>query len=185
MRNSVLRLAMMAGLAGAGLMGASTGALAQQAAPQAVQTAAQTGTAQQDPRPAPPRFSEIVSRMSEQGQGIMVEAVRKSSHEKQKLRALKAERERILTLIAAPQLDRDALARALERERVLSQKMQTSRHEALLRAATRLSAEDRKIFAEGLRSTRLHIPGETVRQIQQKMQDSASKCSGEVKTAAK
>lgn len=184
MRNSVLRAAIIAGLAGAGLMGAGTAApvLAQQAGPQtAPQAVLQAAPAQ----PAPPRFPEIVSRMSEQGQGIMVEAVRKSSYEKKKLKALKEERERILTLIAAPQLDREALARALERERVLSQKMQSARHEALLRAATRLSAEDRKIFAEGLRATRLHIPGETVRQIQQKMREGSHRCSGEGKSAGK
>jgi len=174
MRASALRMAVVAGLV---LSGSAALASAQTPPPPAPGAA--------PAQPAPPRFSEIVNRMSTQGQAIMVEAVSKSGHEKKKLKALKEVREQILTLIAEPQLDSEALARALERERVLSQKMQTARHEALLRAATRLSPEDRKIFAEGLRATRLHIPGETVRQIQQKMHQADSKCTGEGKSASK
>lgn len=171
MRAGVLRVVMLAGLALAGTAGLA-GAQTPPPPPGAAE-------------PSPPRFPEIVSRMSAQGQAVMVEAVSRSGHEKKKLKALKNERERILTLIAAPQLDAEALARALERERILSQKMQTARHEALLRAATRLSPEDRQIFAESLRATRLHIPGETVRQIQQRAQDGGSRCREDAKAAAK
>lgn len=134
--------------------------------------------------PPPPRFHEIVSRMSPQGQTIMAEAVSKNSREQRKLDALKATREQILTLIAAPQLDAEALARAFERERILSQKLQATRQASLLKAATRLSAEDRKFFAEGLRSTRLHIPGETVRQIQKRAEENREKCPHDQEAAA-
>lgn len=137
-----LAVAGMAGLAGA-------------------QTAPQGG-------PVPPRFEDIVKRMSPEGQAIMAEAVSRSTREQRKLDALKATREQILVLLAAPQLDSEALARAFERERILSQKVQANRQASLLQAATELSAEDRKLFAEGLRSTRLHIPGEPARQIARK-----------------
>lgn len=127
-------------------------------------------------QPPLPRFHEIVGRMSAEGQAIMAEAVGQSSREQRKLDALKETRVQILTLIAAPQLDAEALGAAFERERVLSQKVQARRQAALLKAATLLSAEDRKLFAEGLRSTRLHIPGETVRQIQKRSAESRKTC---------
>lgn len=135
-------------------------------------------------QPPLPRFHEIVGRMSVQGQAIMAEAVGQSSREQRKLDALKETREHILTLIAAPQLDAEALGAAFERERVLSQKIQARRQASLLKAATLLSAEDRKLFAEGLRSTRLHIPGETVRQIQQKRAEDTRQTCPQDKTTA-
>jgi len=171
MRVKVLALAAGLTLAGAaGLAGA--------------QTTPPSPPANAPAQPAPPRFHEIVSRMSSQGQSIMAEAVSKSAREKKKLAALKETREQILTLIAAPQLDSEALAKAFERERILSQKLQATRQEALLKASTRLSAEDRKFFAEGLRSTRLHIPGETIRQIQKKAEENRKKCPHDTETAA-
>ncbi|MCH8684587.1 periplasmic heavy metal sensor [Pedomonas mirosovicensis] len=116
--------------------------------------------------PRPPRFHEVIARMSPEGREIMAEAVRKGAPEKRNWEALKETREEILRLIAAPNLDTEALEGAFVRERKLSLKLQAGRHEALLKAAGRLSPEDRQIFAEGLRATRLHIPGETIKQIQ-------------------
>ncbi|MGK2284965.1 periplasmic heavy metal sensor [Pedomonas sp. V897] len=116
--------------------------------------------------PRPPRFQEVIAPMSPAGRAIMEDAVRKSAAEQQILDALKQTREDILRLIAAPNLDAEALEAAFMRERKLSFKLQAGRHDALLKAAGRLSPEDRQIFAEGLRATRLHIPGETVKQIQ-------------------
>ena len=171
-RASVLALA--TGVAVSLAVAGTAGLASAQTAKASAQTAPESAG-----KPAAPRFQDIVSGMSAPGQAIMAEALSKTGREQRKLDALKATREQILTLLAAPQFDAGALAKAFERERILSQKVQADRQASLLRAATQLSAEDRKLFAEGLRSTRLHIPGETVRQIQQKAEESRRKCAGD------
>ena len=125
---------------------------------------------------SPPRFHDIISRMSPEGRAIMAEAVKKGAPEKKNWYALKETREQILEIIAAPQLDEDALGQAFERERVLSQKHQAGRHEALLQAARQLSPTDRKLFAEGLRSTKLHIPGEAIKHIKKQADQVKKSC---------
>lgn len=170
MRVKSLRGAVGAALVLAGAMGGASAQTLPSPAPVQAQS-------QPPSQPKPPRFEEIVSRMSTPGQAIMVEAVNKSAYERKKLQALKSTREQILTLIAAPQVDADALTKAFERERILSQKLQAARHEALLKATSRLSQADRQIFAEGLRATRLHIPGETIRQIRQRTEEARKACA--------
>lgn len=156
-----------------GLMATAVPALAEEGA------APSEGPAMPAPPPGPPPlpgFHSIVSRMSPEGRTMLHEAMKKAAPEKEDWKALKATREEILKLMAAPKLDVDALERMFERERALSVKLQSRRHEALLKAARRMSTEDRQIFAEGLRNTKLHIPGETVKMIYKRSVETQVRC---------
>ena len=65
--------------------------------------------------------------------------------------AVRAARQRVLTLLAADKLDVSAVRRAQAAERELVVKQHERQQEAMLAAYQKLSAADRKAFADGMR----------------------------------
>ncbi|WP_448586987.1 periplasmic heavy metal sensor [Thermaurantiacus sp.] len=97
------------------------------------------------PHPFDPR-APVFGRVSPEGRQILSEAMNRNRAADRE--ALKAARDRINSLIAADRLDLPALRRAMEEERRLVDRQHAERQAALLEAVQKLSAADRKAFAE-------------------------------------
>jgi Spy/CpxP family protein refolding chaperone len=88
--------------------------------------------------------------MSAEGRATLRAAMR-PQQTPQDREAVRAARQRVLTLLAADRLDVDAVRRAQAAERELVLKQHERQQDAMLAAYQKLSAADRKAFAGGMR----------------------------------
>jgi Spy/CpxP family protein refolding chaperone len=91
-----------------------------------------------------------LKNLSPEGRQIMREAARRDVSQQDR-EAMRAARERVLTLLAADPLDVNAIRQAQAEERSIAQKNHMERQEALLAGYQKLSPADRKAFVEGMR----------------------------------
>lgn len=92
----------------------------------------------------------VLSGLSPAGRRVVREAMHSEALDTDRA-ALAAVRLRVLNLLDDDQLDIAALRRAMAEERRLADRQQQRRQEGMLDAFRRLSAEDRKAFAAGMR----------------------------------
>jgi uncharacterized membrane protein len=88
--------------------------------------------------------------MSAEGRATLREAMKPRPSAEDRA-AVRAARQRVLTLIAADRLDVAAVRRAQAAERDLVVKQHERQQDAMLAAYQKLSAADRKAFADGMR----------------------------------
>lgn len=88
--------------------------------------------------------------MSAEGRAVLREAM-KPQQTPQDREAVRAARQRVLTLLSAEKLDVGAVRRAQAAERELVVKQHERQQDAMLAAYQKLSAADRKAFADGMR----------------------------------
>jgi uncharacterized membrane protein len=93
------------------------------------------------------RFAE----MSPEGRAIIAEAMRRDRIPAN-AKDVKAARDRVLDLLEAERLDVDAIRKAQAAERMLAIKEHEKAQEKMVEAYKRLSLEDRRAFAELMRS---------------------------------
>ncbi len=97
------------------------------------------------------RHGPMFPSMSEAGRKQMMEAMRSAPEDRD---AIKAARDKVAAVIGADKLDVNALKRAMDDERRLVD-TQHSRHQAtMLATIQKLSAEDRKAFAQDVAKAR-------------------------------
>lgn len=138
------------------------------------------------PVPPPPpnplvihRFNHgMLANLSPAGRRIMRDAMRIERSDADRA-ALTAARQRVLGLLEADRLDMAALRRAMAEERRLADKRQQQRQEEMLDAFGRLSTEDRKVFAAGMREQH-----ERVERVRRDIRKRASKADREATGAA-
>ena len=120
--------------------------------------------AQMPPPPPPPpgapmmagpgaRGGQMFPSMSPAGRTIMWEAMR-GDDKKSDREAVKAARDKVLTVLDAPTLDVAALKRAMDEERALVDVQQAERQAAMLAAFQKLTPADRKAFVTDARAMR-------------------------------
>lgn len=90
--------------------------------------------------------------MSEAGRATMMEAMRAGGDRKAEREAVKAARERMLTIIGADRLDTAALKRAMDDERNAALANRERHQAAMLAGFGKLSVADRKAFVADSRS---------------------------------
>lgn len=88
--------------------------------------------------------------MSAEGRATLREAMRPRQSPEDRA-AIRAARQRVLTLIAADRLDVAAVRRAQAAERAVAVKQHERQQDAMLAAYQKLSVADRKAFADGMR----------------------------------
>jgi Spy/CpxP family protein refolding chaperone len=89
----------------------------------------------------------LFADMSPEGRQALAEAMRSETRAEDRAR-IRAARDRINSLVAAERLDVAALRRAMEEERRLVDQQHAARQARMLAAFQRMSAADRKAFAE-------------------------------------
>ncbi len=87
------------------------------------------------------------ANMSPEGRQVLAEAMRGEAGAEERAR-VRAARDRVLALVAAERLDVAALRRAMEEERRLVEQQHAARQARMLAAFQKMSAEDRRAFAE-------------------------------------
>jgi Spy/CpxP family protein refolding chaperone len=128
-------------------------ALAQAPAPPAGALGASQPRAMGERGPRGPRTevrqirSQRFANISPEGRQVLAEAMRAETRAEDRER-MRVARDRINTLVAADRLDVSALRRAMEEERRLVDQQHAARQARMLAAFQRMSAEDRKAFAE-------------------------------------
>lgn len=90
--------------------------------------------------------------MSEAGRATMRNAMRDGGDRREDRDAIKAARERMLTILEADRLDTAALKRAMEDERRIAEGSHQRRQTAMLQAFQQLSVADRKAFVSDSRA---------------------------------
>ena len=95
----------------------------------------------------------IASTLSPQGQAILRQA-HQAANPREDRGAIKAIRDRILSILDADTLDQGALSRAMEDERNAVAQQQQRRQYAMLQAFGQLSPADRKAFVADARAER-------------------------------
>jgi len=127
------------------------------AVPVAVPASAQPASS---PPPKPgsaagmPHHGPMFSGMSAEGRRQLFQAMRSTADERS---AAKTARDRINALVAADRLDSAALRRAMDDERKLMDSQRSRRQAATLAAIEKLSAADRKAFAEATSRARAQV----------------------------
>ena len=96
---------------------------------------------------------QMFPSMSPAGRTIMWEAMR-GDDKKSDREAVKAARDKVLTVLDAPTLDVAALKRAMDEERALVDAQQAERQAAMLAAFQKLTPADRKAFVTDARAMR-------------------------------
>lgn len=121
----------------------------------ALPAAAQMGPPPGAPMMAGPgaRGDQMFPSMSPAGRTIMWEAMR-GEDKKADREAVKAARDKVLTVLDAPTLDVAALKRAMDEERALVDSQQAERQAAMLAAFQKLTPADRKAFVTDARAMR-------------------------------
>jgi Spy/CpxP family protein refolding chaperone len=94
---------------------------------------------------------DVLGGLSADGQKIMREAMRPQRPTEADQSALRAARDRALSLIAAEKLDIAAIRKAQAEERAAAMAQHARQQEAMLAAYQKLSAADRKAFVDGMR----------------------------------
>lgn len=92
----------------------------------------------------------MLMELSPAGRRIMRDAMRIEESDAERA-ALTAARQRVLHLLEADRLDVAGLRQAMAEERRLADRRQQRRQDEMLAALRRLSTEDRRAFAEGMR----------------------------------
>lgn len=95
----------------------------------------------------------MFSSLSEAGRATMMEAMKASDWRGDRT-AVRAARDRMLTVLEADKLDTGALKKAMEDERAISNASHDRRQSAMLAAFSKLSVEDRKAFVTEARQMR-------------------------------
>lgn len=95
--------------------------------------------------------ASVLAGLSTDGQRIMREAMRPQRPTEAEQSAVRAARERTLSLIAADKLDVSAIRKAQAEERAAAMAQHARQQDAMLAAYQRLSAADRKAFVDGMR----------------------------------
>lgn len=95
--------------------------------------------------------------MSEAGQAIMREAMRSGGDPRADRDAVKAARDRMLTVLDADRLDPGALKRAMDDERKAAQASHDRRQSAMLAGFEKLSVTDRKAFVASAREMKARM----------------------------
>jgi uncharacterized membrane protein len=108
--------------------------------------------------------------MSEGGRKTMMEAMQAGGDRRQGRDAVKAARDRMLTLLEADKLDNGALKRAMDEERNTANASRERHQAAMLGAFTKLSVADRKAFVTDSRAMKSRM--------EQRMQDWRGKRGG-------
>lgn len=90
--------------------------------------------------------------MSEAGRETMRTAMRGGDDRREDRDAIRAARERMLTILEADRLDTGALKRAMEDERRIAENSHQRRQAAMMQAFQQLSAADRKAFVADSRA---------------------------------
>jgi Spy/CpxP family protein refolding chaperone len=138
--------------------------------------AALAQTAPQTPPAAPPAASQpgaeayggkrmmrmhrgpMWQNVSPEGRAILRETLQGDPKDRE---ATRAARDRINTIVGAERLDVSALRRAMEDERRLVDSQHAKRQASMLAAIQKLSAADRKAFAEDARRARADVEART------------------------
>lgn len=105
----------------------------------------------------PPRYAELrgggmFAGMSDAGRATMREAMQAGGDPRTEHEAVKAARDRMLTLLDADKLDTAALKRAMDDERRAAEVSREKRQAAMLAGFTKLSVADRKAFVTNARA---------------------------------
>lgn len=95
----------------------------------------------------------MFASLSESGRATMMEAMKASDWRGDRT-AVRAARDRMLTILEADKLDTGALKKAMEDERAISNASHDRRQTAMLAAFSKLSVEDRKAFVTEARQMR-------------------------------
>lgn len=130
----------------------------------ALALAAGPAMAQSVPPPPPPPNPLVIHRLnhgmlanlSPAGRRIMRDAMRIDDADADRA-ALTAARLRVLDLLEADRLDVAALSGAMAEERRLADLRQQQRQDEMLNAFRRLTPEDRKAFAHGMRAQQARV----------------------------
>ncbi|WP_439533099.1 periplasmic heavy metal sensor [Polymorphobacter sp.] len=134
-----------------GLLIVASPVLAQTPPPAATTASPEAGKAQGQMRGK--MGGRMFSSLSEAGRATMREAMQASRQGNDRT-AVKAARDRMLTLLEADRLDTAALKRAMDEERTLAATSHERRQTAMLNAFTKLSVADRKAFVTEARQLR-------------------------------
>lgn len=95
--------------------------------------------------------------MSEAGKATMRDAMKAGGDPRTEHEAVKAARDRMLTLLDADTLDTAALKRAMDDERKAAQATHDKRQAAMLAGFTKLSVTDRKAFVTNARAMKARM----------------------------
>jgi hypothetical protein len=127
-----------------------------QAAPPAPPTTAEAGNERM--RMVRMHRKDMWANVSPEGRAILRETLRGDPKDRE---ATRAARDRINTIVGAEKLDVPALRRAMEDERRLVDAQHGKRQASMLAAIQKLSAADRKAFAEDARRARADVEART------------------------
>ena len=101
---------------------------------------------------------DLWANVSPEGRAILRETLKGDPKDRE---ATKAARDRINAIVGAERLDVGALRRAMEEERRLVDAQHAARQARMLAAIQKLSAADRKAFAEDARQGRARVEART------------------------
>ncbi len=103
-----------------------------------------------------PMMGGMMSKLSPEGRDILRQAMAEGPREVNRA-AVDAARKKMLDILAADRLDVGALRSAMSEERAIAARQQESHQASMLAAFQKLSAADRKAFAESMRGMHMQM----------------------------